>query len=238
MIINQNQEGITPTADFIANQHTGKFIEILPRTFIIKGAKNDRGFDQAYAMSDPRKKKFILIDVVQEVSREAVKTMVKDGYTISAILISGKEVLQDAYGDLETLSQEAGGAKIYIHPEIAPKGFNTKSLLSNDSLLSEFNIQTEALPAAKDGSITVYINENGGMLFPGNAAKGSAYETDDFLFSRDKADKDEDEFELASFWQKYPTDFTYFFPRQGKPAVEVDERTRTTLLDRLSRGGA
>jgi hypothetical protein len=76
------------------------------------------------------------------------------------------------------------------------------------------------------------------MLFPGDASKGSAYGTDNFLFSREKAHKDNDEFELANFWQKYPTDFTYFFPRQGKPAIEVDERTRTTLLDRLGRGGS
>jgi hypothetical protein len=62
----QNQRGITPTADFIANQHTGKFIEILPHTYMIKGAKNDRGFDQAYAVSDSRNREFVLIDVVQE----------------------------------------------------------------------------------------------------------------------------------------------------------------------------
>jgi hypothetical protein len=46
--------------------------------------------------------------------------MVKDGSTISAILITGKEVLNEAYGDLESLSRDAGGAEIYIHPDIAP----------------------------------------------------------------------------------------------------------------------
>lgn len=239
MKIERNTEGITPTADFIANQHTGKFIEVLPRTYIIKGAKNDKGFDQAYALSDTRNREFILIDVVEEATREAVETLVKDGYKIAAILITGKSVLEDAYGNLNTISQDAGGAHIYLHPDIAPAGeLETKSLLSGDSLLSDYKIQTEALPAVKNGSVLIYINENGGMLFPGDAAKGSAYDTDNFLFSREKAEKEEMEFEIANFWQNYPTDFTYFFPRSGKPALEVDERTRTTLLDRLGRGGS
>lgn len=239
MKMERNRGGITPTADFIANQHTGKFIEILPRTYMIKGAKNDRGFDQAYAISDTRNKEFILIDVVQEATREAVETIVKDGNKIRAILITGKGVLDEAYDGLSTLSQDAGGAQIYLHPDIALSGeLETKSLLDGDSLLSDYNIQTEVLPALKNGSVLIYINLNGGMLFPGDAAKGSGYETDNFLFSRDKAEKDDNEFKLADFWQKYPKDFSYFFPRQGKPAIEIDERTRTTLLDRLGRGGS
>jgi len=46
-MIEFNTEGITPTAAFLSNLHSGKFRELLPGIFIIKGAKNDRGFDQA-----------------------------------------------------------------------------------------------------------------------------------------------------------------------------------------------
>lgn len=239
MSIEHNKGGITPTAEFIADQHTGKFVEILPHTYIIKGAKNERGFDQAYALSDSRQREFVLIDVVQEATREAVETMMKDGYIIKAILITGKGVLNEAYGNLGSLSSDAGGADIYIHPDIAPNdGFKTKSLLNQDALLSKYKIQTQELPAVKNGSVIISVNQHGGMVFPGDTAIGSAYGTDNFLFTRKEMEKEDHEFEVENFWKKYTSDFLYFFPRQGKPAIELDDRTRTTLLDRLSRGGS
>lgn len=236
MKIENNTEGMSPTGSFIANQHTGKFIQLLPNTYLIKGAINDRGFDQGYALSNFNNKEFILIDVVQEATREAVETMVKDGYDIKAILITGQAVLDEAYADLSTLSEDAGGADIYIHPTLNSDGnFKTQALTQNDSLLNKFNIQTEELPVQGKGSVLIYAGNNNGMLFVGDTAKGSAYDTDDLLFSREEQEKESDEFVMKDFWKGYDKKFAYFFPRQGKPAIEVDDRTRTSLLDRLSR---
>lgn len=236
MKIENKTEGMSPTAKFIADQHTGKFVQILPNTYIIKGAVNNRGFDQAYAVSKFKNRELVLIDVVQEATREAVETLVKDGYQIKAIIITGETVLNEAYADLQTLSKDAGGAAIYIHPQIIGNTqFETKPLPGNDALLNEFHLITEEIPASTKGEVLVFASNNQGMLFVGDSAKGSAYDTDEFLFSREEQEKDKEEFDIAGFWQGYDRKFSYFFPRKGKPAIEVDNRTRTTLLDRLSR---
>lgn len=239
MKIEHNTAGINPTAEFIDNQHTGKFVELLPGTYMIKGAINDRGFDQAYALTNNNRKELILIDVVEEAYREAVQTIVKDGYKIKAILITGKTVLNDAYGDLETLSEDAGGAKIYLHPDIQPEtDLEVNDLINSDSLISSFNLEIFELPPNKTGEVLVFSSKNEGMLFAGDSAKGSDYDSDTFIFSREKQEKQSDEFEVSKYWQNFSKEFTYFFPRMGKPAIEVDSRTRSNIFNWLSRGSS
>lgn len=238
MELDKNTEGITPTAEFIASKHTGKFFEILPNIYMIKGSINDRGFEQAYAISNNRRE-FVLIDVVELASKEAVETLVRDGYNIKAILITGETVLKEAYADLATISQDAGGAEIYLHKEITSNlDFETRNISENDSLLSSFNLEIHKVPVKKKGAVTIYSTKNGGMLFTGDQAKGSAYEEDTFVFTREKQEKKEDEFELARDWQSFDNDFAYLFPRKGKPALEVDRATRSNILNWLSRGSS
>lgn len=239
MKIEHNTAGINPTAEFIDNQHTGKFVELLPGTYMIKGAKNDRGFDQAYALANNNRKELILIDVVEEAYKEAVETIVKDGYKIKAILITGKSVLNDAYADLETLSEDAGGAEIYLHPDIQNEtDFKVKDLSSNDSLISSFKLEVFELPPNKNGEVLIFSGKNEGMLFVGDSAKGSDYNSDTFIFSREKQEKQSNEFEISKYWQSFRKEFTYFFPRTGKPAIEVDSRTRSNIMSWLSRGSS
>lgn len=234
-----NSAGNNPTAEFIDNQYTGKFFEILPNIFMVKGAVNNRGFNQGYAVGNNTRKELVLIDVVEEASREGVEAILNNGYNIKAVLITGKEVLQDAYADLETISEEAGGAEIYLHPDIKPKDdFTTRALTNNDSLLSSFNVEITELPANKNGEVLIFCGMNGGMIFPGNSAKGSIYKDDSFIFSREKKEKQSEEFEISKFWQGYNKEFTYFFPRIGKPAIEIDNRTRSNIFNWLSRGSS
>lgn len=239
MKIEHNTAGINPTAEFIDKQHTGKFVELLPGTYMIKGAINDRGFDQAYALTNNNRKELILIDVVEEAYREAVEAIVKDGYKIKAILITGKSVLNDAYADLETLSEDAGGAEIYLHPDIQDQtDFEVNNLNNSDSLISSFNLEVFELPPTKNGEVLIFSGKNEGMLFAGDSAKGSDYDTDTFIFSRENQDKQSHEFEISKYWENFRKEFTYFFPRQGKPAIEVDGRTRSNILNWLSRGSS
>lgn len=229
--------GINPTPEFIVNKHTGKFITLLPHTYIIKGAKNDRGFDQGYALQKPNKKEFILIDVVELASKEAVKTLQKDGNKILAILITGDTVMNDIYADLETLSKDAGGAEIYVHPKNSVEGnFSARDLTANDELLRSLNLEVQDLPAYKKGAALIFSGLNNGMLFPGDSAKGAAYDTNDLTFTREKLQNKSDEFSMAGLWSTYNKDFTYFFPRKGKPDIDIDGGTRTDILNRLSRG--
>lgn len=234
-MIEFNTEGITPTAAFIKDVHTGKFQELLSDIFMIKGAKNERGFDQGYAIL--KGKDLVLIDVVEEAYKEAVEHLRNNGYNIKAILVTGKAVRNDAYADFKTVSKDAGGADIYIHPDLAPQDFETKSLSGRDALLSSFDLEPYTVPG-KEGQVILYCSRHNGIVFAGDSALGSSYGSDKFLFTRGREQKEKEAFPVEEFWQGFKKDFDYFFSRQGKPAIEVDERTRTSLLDRLARGEA
>lgn len=236
MELRNDKTGITPTPEFIADQHTGKFVNILPEAYIIKGAKNDRGFDQAYALGN-HNQEYVLIDVVELASKDAVQKMIKNGDTVRAILITGDSVMQDAYADLETISKDAGGADIYIHQDSAFKDeFDTKDLSSSDHLLSSFGLEVIDFSIRKKPAVLIYSTRNGGMLFTGDSAQGSKYENYWSTFHREKQEKKEDEFAISKHWSNYGKKFYYLFPRKGKPAVKVDNQTQTEILNKLSRG--
>lgn len=232
-MIEFNTEGITPTAASIRDLHTGKFREVLPGIFMIKGAKNQRGFDQGYAILNG--KDLVLIDVVENAYKEALGYLQHNGYNIKAVLLTGKAVSNDAYADFQTLSEDLDDADIYIHPDIAPQDFETKPLTGRDEILSKFDLEPHVLPG-KEGQVVVYCSRHNGIIFAGDSALGSDYGTDQFFFTRGREQKEEEAFAVEKFWREFKKDFDYFFPRQGKPALEVDGRTRTTLLSRLGKG--
>ena len=70
------------SAEFIQKSETGKFLKLIPDTFIIKGAETENGFSQGYAIRHLNLKDIILIDVVEETTKEAVKNLVNEGYSI------------------------------------------------------------------------------------------------------------------------------------------------------------
>ena len=233
----KNTEGINPTPQFFADQHTGEFAQILPDTYMIKGAKNDRGFDQAYALKRRNKEEYLLIDVVEQATKEAVEKLIHNGGKILGILISGESVLKDAYADMGTLSEDAEGAEIYIHSNVSTgDNFPTKDLTQNDSLLSSFDLEVQDLSESGKGEILIYCSSNDGMLFPGDSAKGSDYDSDNLSYYRDVIHNKSLDFEIGQGWVTYNKDFTYLFPRKGKPAVDVDLGTRTAILNRLRKG--
>lgn len=233
-MIEFNKEGSRPTAALIDDLHTGVFRELLPGVFINKGVKNDRGFDQAFAILNG-KKELLLIDVVEEVYKEAIEELVGNGYKIRAILITGKSVLNDCYADLQTISEDSGDADIYIHPDIAPSDFETKALTQRDAILSHFDLEPYDVPG-KEGQVVLYSNLHNGIIFSGDSAMGSDYDSDDFLFSRGREVKEKEAQAIEKFWQSFRSDFDYFFTRKGKLGIEVNGPTRVKLLDQLAVG--
>jgi hypothetical protein len=231
-MIEFNKEGFNPTAGFIEDLHTGTFRELVSNILIIKGAKNDRGFDQAYGILNG-KKELLLIDAVEEAYDEAIQNLVSNGYKIRAILITGKKVLDDCFKGLEALSKDAGDADIYLHPEIAPQDFETKSLTQRDAVLSHFDIEPYAVPG-KNGQVVLYTNKHNGIIFAGESAIGADYDVEDDQFSRETESNDNDARALEKFWNGFRNDFDYFFTRKGKPAIEFDGPARVALLDGLA----
>lgn len=224
------------SAEFIEKGETGKLLKLIPDTFIIKGAEREGGFHQGYALRHINRKDIILIDVVEESTREAVKKLVNDGYSIKGILISNKLVYKTAYADVKTLSQDAGGAPVFMHPRISPNdGDVLKDITGRNDIIKSFGLTITDLPGNGGGSVLIYSDINDGMLFTGADAEGSSYDSDLNTFTREKLDSKNDEYGLAESWGAYVMPFTYLFPLKGKPAFNIDEGQRADILRILSR---
>lgn len=224
------------TPEFIQKGETGKFLKLIPDTFVIKGAENEGEFNQGYAIRHLNLKDIILIDVVEEAMREAVKKLVKEGYNINAILLSNSDVYKRAYADLKTISEDAGGAQIFIHPRTTIKDtFKTKDITKKDDILKTFHLKIQDLPGNGGGSVLIFCELNQGMLFTGGDAEGSPYDSDLNTFTRPAMQSKNDEYGLAESWGAYPEEFTYLFPLKGKPAFNIEDGQRLDILNKLSR---
>ena len=222
--------------EFIQKGETGKFLKLIPDTFIIKGAETEDGFNQGYAIRHLNLKDIILIDVVEETTKAAVKNLVNEGYNINAILISNSDVYKRAYADLKTISEDAGGAEIFIHPRTTLKDtFKTKDITKKNDVHKTFKLKINDLPGNGGGSVLIFCEFNEGMLFTGADAEGSPYDSDGNTFTRPALQSKNDEFGLAESWGAYPEEFTYLFPLKGKPAFNIEDGQRLDILNKLSR---
>lgn len=224
------------SAEFIKQAEPGKFHKLIPDTFIIKGEKTELGYNQGYAIRHINRQDMILIDVVEESTKDAVKNLVEKGYKIKGIFLTCDGVMKSAYADLKTISEDAGGAPIYAHPLNSIKdNFKTKDITVNKDAVKSFGLRIFDLPGDGGASVLIYSEINDGMLFPGDDAMGSDYDSDLNTFDRPKWKKDNDNFGLAESWGAFKEEFAYFFPRKGKPGFNLDEGTQTDILTRLSR---
>ncbi|MFD1095927.1 MBL fold metallo-hydrolase [Salegentibacter chungangensis] len=224
------------SAEFIEQGETGKFLKLIPDTFIIKGKEKDGVFNQGYAIRHINRRDILLLDVVEESTKDAVKRLVKDGYNIKGILVTCDDVMKDAYGDLKTLSEDAGGAPIYAHPRNNFRDrAKTKDITAKDPVLKEFGLKVIDLPGNGGESVLVYSELNDGMLFTGEDAVGSPYDSDLNTFDRPEMKRQNDDFGLAESWSAFKEEFAYLFPRKGKPGFNIEEGHQVDIINRLSK---
>lgn len=224
------------SAEFIEQGETGKFLKLIPDTFIIKGSESEHGTHQGYAIRHINRKDIILIDVVESSTKEAVKKLVEDGYTIKGILISNNLVYKSEYADVKTMSQDAGGASIFMHPRITPKnGDKVKDITARHDIIKNFGLTISDLPGSGGGSVLIYSEINDGMLFTGADAEGSPYDSYLNTFTRPKLESKNDEYGLAQAWGAFVLPFAYIFPLCGKPGFNLDEGKQQDILMKLSR---
>ncbi|MBK5193380.1 MAG: hypothetical protein JJE07_09220 [Flavobacteriaceae bacterium] len=235
--IDKLEELDSQTPEFIAQGETGKFLKLIPDTFIIKGVTGKDGFNQGYAIRHLNQKDIILIDVIEKATKEAVKKWVADGYNIKAILISNTSVFKNAYADLKTISKDAGGAPIYAHPMTTVKDdFNIKDITAKkNELFKSFGLTIYNLPGNGGGSVLIYSDINEGMLFTGEDALGSPYESELNEFTRPQMKSKNDEYGLAQSWSEFEQPFSYLFPLRGKPGFNLEEEDQSAILNKLSR---
>ncbi|WBL27350.1 MBL fold metallo-hydrolase [Zunongwangia sp. HGR-M22] len=224
------------SAEYILQGETGKFLKLIPDTFLIKGKEKDGVFNQGYAIRHINRRDIILIDVVEEETKAAVKKLIDEGYQIKGLLITCDGILDNAYADLKTISKDANNAPIYAHPRNNFKDdFKTKDIMTQANDLKHFGIKVIDLPGNGGASVLVYSEINGGMLFPGDDAVGSSYDSDLNTFKRPEMKRENDDFGLAESWSAFEDEFSYFFPRKGKPAFNVEEGQQVDILNDLSK---
>jgi len=210
---------------------------LIPNTFIIKGEAGQEGFSQGYAVRHQNQKDIILIDAIEKSTQAAVKKWIEDGYTIKAILISNTSVFKNAYADLKTISEDAGGAPIYAHPMTTIKeDFKIKDITAKkNELFKSFGLTIFNLPGNRGGSVIIYSDINEGMLFTGEDALGSPYDNELNEFTRPQMNRKNDEYGLAQSWSEFEQPFTYLFPLRGKPGFNLEEEDQSAILNKLSR---
>ncbi|MUP45712.1 hypothetical protein E0K83_08135 [Gramella sp. BOM4] len=224
------------SAEFIQKGETGKFLKLIPDTFLIKGEEKDGVFNQGYAIRHLNRRDMLLIDVVEKSTKDAVKRLVEEGYNIKGILLTCDAVLNSAYADLKTISEDAGGAPIFAHPRNNIKdSFKTRDITKKDKVLDSFDINIFDLPGSEGASVVVYTEINDGMLFPGEDAVGSSYDSDLNTFSRPEKKNENNDYGLAESWAAFDTPFTYLFPRKGKPGFNLEEGHQIDILNKLGK---
>ncbi|CAM4133270.1 hypothetical protein [Gillisia hiemivivida] len=224
------------TAEFIEQGAIGKFLKLIPDTFIIKGSEQENGFNQGYAIRHINRKDILLIDVVEKETLKAVKQLVTDGYTIKGIILSNSSVYKNAYSDLKTLSKDAGEAPIFAHPRNSIKDdYSLKDITGKQEITKHFGLKIYDLPGNGGGSILIYSDINDGMLFTGEDAVGSGYSEDLNTFSRPTMESKNSEFGLAESWGAFEESFSYLFPLHGKPGFNLEDGDQTDILNKLSR---
>lgn len=224
------------TPEFVEKSEDGKFLKMIPDTFIIKGDKIDGKYNQAYAIRHLNRRDILLIDVVEKSTKAAVKKLVEEGYNIKGILITCDGILKTAYADLKTISADAGDAPIYAHPRNNFKDdYRTKDITGRDKVLDSFGINIFDLPGSEGASVVVYSDINEGMLFPGEDAVGSDYDSDLNTFSRPEKKNSNNDYGLAESWAAFDTPFAYLFPRKGKPGFNLEEGQQIDILNGLGK---
>lgn len=224
------------SAEFIVQGEVGKFLKLIPDTFIIKGSEQENGYNQGYAIRHINRKDILLIDVVEKETQAAVKHLVEDGYTIKGIILSNSSVYKNAYADLKTISEDAGGAPIFAHPRNSIKDdYKLKDITAKQDIIKHFGLKIYDLPGNGGGSILIYSDINDGMLFTGEDAIGSSYNVEENTFSRPIMESKNSEFGLAESWGAFEEPFTYLFPLHGKPGFNLEDGQQTDILNKLSR---
>ncbi|HET7360872.1 MAG TPA: hypothetical protein VFI78_02980 [Salinimicrobium sp.] len=220
------------SAEFIQQGEEGKFLKLIPDTFVIKMENGKQG----YAIRHLNRQDIILIDTTAQGAQQAVKHLVEEGYSIKAILLTHKDSLKNTYSDLKTISEDAGRAPIFAHPmNTNGENINIKSIMDRNNIFEHFSISVQDFPGKSGENVVIYSEINEGMVFAGNAAVGTAYNSEgDAIGLPDLENKTKNE-SLAEKWNAFDLEFTYFFPYKGKPRFNLSEGEQKDLILKLGR---
>ena len=218
------------SAEFIKQTETGKFVNLVPDTFVIK---MDDG-SQGYAIRHLNRQDMILIDTVGKGAQKGVKHLVEEGYKIKAILVTHKAALDNSYASLKTVSEDAGGAPIFTHPiNNKNSDFEVKDINDKNKIFGHFSLSVRDFPAVSGEAVVIHSEINEGMVFSGCSAEGADYDSDKEGFRLPEIKSENKKFSLAESWRSYMEEFSFLFPYKGKPGFNLSEGQQKDIILRL-----
>lgn len=217
------------SAEFIKQTEEGKFVNLVPDTFIIKTENGGQG----YAIRHLNRQDMILIDTVGKGAQAGVKHLVEEGYKIKAILITHKGVLENAYAPLKTISEDAGGAPVYTHPiNNNDSNYEVKNITEKNNIFGHFSLTVRDFPAPSGEAVVIHSEINEGMVFSGCAAIGASYDSKEEGFKLPEMSENK-KFSVAESWRSYMQEFSFFFPYKGKPGFNLSEGQQKDIILKL-----
>lgn len=218
------------SAEFIQQAETGKFLKLIPDTFIIKMENGGQG----YAIRHLNRQDMLLIDTTAEGAQKGIKHLVEEGYKIKGIIVTHKEALQKTYAPLKQISEDAGGAPIFSHPvNNTDTSFNVKDINPKNDVLKHFSIERNDFPSASGETAVIYSEINEGMVFAGNSVVATPYDAEGDEIKRPDTGSANKNMGLAESWRNYISEFRYFFPYKGKPKFNLSEGQQKDLIIKL-----
>ncbi len=218
------------SAEFIQQVEEGVHAKMIPDTFIIKMEDGTQG----YAIRHLNRQDLLLIDTTKKGADKAIKHLVEEGYHIKGILVTHKEALQKTYAPLKTISEDAGGAKIYSHPvNNVDSSFDVKNITGKNDLYEHFSIEVSDFPAASGETAVIYSGINGGMIFAGNSVVATPYDQEGDELKRPNTGSENKDLALAESWRTYIREFQYLFPYRGKPKFNLSDGQQKDIISQL-----
>ena len=218
------------SAEFIQQGEEGRFLKLIPDTFIIKM----EGGAQGYAIRHLNRQDIILIDAIGKGAEKGIKHLIEEGYKIKGILLTHKEILQQAYASLQQISDDAGGAPIFTHPvNNTDSSFKVKDITKKHELYEHFSIDLRDFPANSGEAVVIYSGINEGMVFAGNSVVATPYDKEGDQMNRPDIGSDNKNMGISESWRTFMREFRYFFPYKGKPKFNLSEGQQKDLIVRL-----
>lgn len=211
----------------------GTIFQILDNVYGIKADRHQYRYGNMYVIVHKEEKKLLLIDAVREESIRPMKNWIANGYSISAVFLTHKDLLGQAYASIHQISEDLGDAPIFIHPADTPE--NSADLFDITcavDITTDFDVQVFHSPGHTSGSIIIYSELNDGILFTGDSAVGSPYEDEQYYFERPPNETSEDN-KLIHFWQNFHLPFKHILPLHGKPQFQLNDLQRDYILSNL-----
>lgn len=214
----------------------GDPIDIFPNVTLLRIPKYKHRFGQGYVLHHDQDDAVLLIDMTREETREIVKGMVDLGKKIDAILLTHGDLVDQAFGSLELVSREAGGAPIFIDPKDTRGQLDfTQDINLDLEVFDKYELTTMPFPGHTPGSQLIFSKWNHGMLFCGDSAVGAPYDSEETYFERPPIFNTYVDQDLAELWENYDLPFLHLLPLHGKPAFHLTHAEQERHLTNLQR---